>query len=122
MQLISYLDALRPGKKKSRKVEVPVAVVFTKADLFEEWIGDPEAFARGNVSGFTRSARRGWNSVPSSARAWRARPPSSWTSRGRRAWSRCASSLAGSSSRSRGWSASCELTPSRWRTLEAMML
>lgn len=51
MQLISYLDALRPSKKKSRKVEVPVAVVFTKADLFEEWVTDPEAFARGNVAG-----------------------------------------------------------------------
>ena len=25
MQLVSYLDALRPGRKKSRKVEVPVA-------------------------------------------------------------------------------------------------
>jgi len=50
MQLISYLDALRPGRKKSRKLEVPVAVVFTKADLFEEWINDPESFARGNVS------------------------------------------------------------------------
>ncbi len=51
MQLISYLDALRPGKKRSRKVEVPVAIVFTKADLFEEWITDPEAFARGYVPG-----------------------------------------------------------------------
>ncbi len=50
MQLISYLDALRPGRKKARKLEIPVAVVFTKADLFEEWISDPEAFARGNVS------------------------------------------------------------------------
>jgi hypothetical protein len=50
MQLISYLDALRPGRKKSRKLEVPVAVVFTKADLFEEWISDPESFARGNAS------------------------------------------------------------------------
>jgi hypothetical protein len=51
MQLISYLDALRPGKKKHRKVDVPVAIVFTKADLFEEWIVDPEAFAKGNVAG-----------------------------------------------------------------------
>jgi hypothetical protein len=51
MQLISYLDALRPGRKKSRKLEVPVAVVFTKADLFEEWVNDPVAFAKGNTSG-----------------------------------------------------------------------
>jgi hypothetical protein len=51
MQLISYLDALRPARKKSRKLDVPVAIVFTKADLFEEWIPDPEEFARGNVPG-----------------------------------------------------------------------
>jgi hypothetical protein len=51
MQLLSYLDTLRPSKKKSRKVEVPVTVVFTKADLFEEWIADPDTFAKGNVSG-----------------------------------------------------------------------
>jgi hypothetical protein len=51
MQLISYLDALRPGKKKSRKVDVPVAIVFTKADLFEEWLDDPDGFARSNASG-----------------------------------------------------------------------
>jgi hypothetical protein len=50
MQLISYLDSLRPGRKKSRKLDVPVAIVFTKADLFDSWISDPEAFARGNVS------------------------------------------------------------------------
>lgn len=50
MQLISYLDALRPGKK-NRKVDIPVAIVFTKADLFEDWINDPESFARGNASG-----------------------------------------------------------------------
>lgn len=51
MQLISYLDTLRPGRKKSRKLEVPVAIVFTKADLFEEWIVNPEEFAKGNVAG-----------------------------------------------------------------------
>jgi hypothetical protein len=51
MQLLSYLDALRPGRKKSRKVEVPVTIVFTKADLFEEWVSDPDAFAKGNVPG-----------------------------------------------------------------------
>ena len=105
MQLLSYLDALRPGRKKSRKVEVPVAVVFTKADLFEEWIGDPEAFARGNVSGLH-------GAVPGAAGTvrvlllgcGRARPQARSTTRARRAWSRSASSLAGSSSRSRGWS------------------
>ena len=56
----------RPAARQEevRKVDVPVAVVFTKADLFEEWIGDPEAFARGNVAGLTRSASRGWSTVP----------------------------------------------------------
>jgi hypothetical protein len=57
MQLLSYLDTLRPGKKKSRKVEVPVSIVFTKADLFEEWIEDPDAFAKGNVSGLYAQCR-----------------------------------------------------------------
>src|SRR5262245_2216582 len=51
MQLISYLDALRPGRKEERKVGVPVAIGFTQADLFEEWINDPEEFAKGNVLG-----------------------------------------------------------------------
>jgi hypothetical protein len=50
MQLISYLDTLRHTTKR-RKVDVPVALVFTKADLFEEPIKDPEAFARANAPG-----------------------------------------------------------------------
>ena len=63
MQLISYLDALRPGRKKSRKVEVPVAIVFTKADLFEEWIGDPGGLRPGQRRrACTDSARPGWSS------------------------------------------------------------
>ncbi|AGA27685.1 TRAFAC clade GTPase domain-containing protein [Singulisphaera acidiphila] len=48
MQLISYLDTLRQTAKK-RKVEIPVALVFTKVDLFEEPIKDPEDFARANA-------------------------------------------------------------------------
>ncbi|QEH38266.1 hypothetical protein OJF2_68640 [Aquisphaera giovannonii] len=51
MQLVSYLDALRPGRKKGRKVDLPVAIVFTKADLLDDGIADPVAFARGNVPG-----------------------------------------------------------------------
>ncbi|WP_165224504.1 TRAFAC clade GTPase domain-containing protein [Aquisphaera insulae] len=51
MQLVSYLEALRPGRKKGRKVDVPVAVVFTKADLLDDGIADPVAFAKGNVPG-----------------------------------------------------------------------
>jgi len=49
MQLLTYLDSLRSAGR--RKVEVPVALVFTKADLCEEPIGDPEAFARANAPG-----------------------------------------------------------------------
>ncbi|MFO0888384.1 MAG: hypothetical protein U0790_04460 [Isosphaeraceae bacterium] len=57
MQVLSYLDALRPGKRRLRKVELPVAVVFTKADLFEEWITDPQAFAEGNLGGLLAQCR-----------------------------------------------------------------
>jgi hypothetical protein len=48
MQLISYLATLQPGRKQNR-VEVPVALVFTKTDLCEESINDPESFARANA-------------------------------------------------------------------------
>jgi hypothetical protein len=48
MQLISYLDALRP-RKRNRKIDVPVAIVFTKTDLCDEPIRDPEDFARANT-------------------------------------------------------------------------
>jgi hypothetical protein len=50
MQLVSYLDTLKT-RKKNRKIDVPVAVVFTKTDLCDEWIRDPDAFAKANVSG-----------------------------------------------------------------------
>lgn len=53
MQLISYLDSLRPSKRRT-KVSVPVALVFTKADLCEEPIQDPAAFARANAPGLSR--------------------------------------------------------------------
>jgi hypothetical protein len=49
MQLVSYLDTLKP-RKRNRKIGIPVAIVFTKTDLCDEWIHDPEAFARANVS------------------------------------------------------------------------
>lgn len=54
MQLISYLDALRPSLRKRGKIEVPVAIVFTKADLCEEAIHDPVAFARANAPALVR--------------------------------------------------------------------
>jgi hypothetical protein len=53
MQLVSYLDSLRPPKRKG-KVEVPVAIVFTKTDLYEGSIRDPDAFARSNAPALWR--------------------------------------------------------------------
>ncbi|HEV3120434.1 MAG TPA: hypothetical protein VGY53_00960 [Isosphaeraceae bacterium] len=53
MQLIAYLDSLRFSAKRGR-VEVPVAIVFTKADLCEETIDDPAGFARSNAPGLWR--------------------------------------------------------------------
>jgi len=52
MQLVTYLDALHGGRR--RRVDLPVAIVFTKADLCEEPIGDPEAFARAHASALHR--------------------------------------------------------------------
>jgi hypothetical protein len=49
MQIVSYLDNLRPSKRH-RKINVPVAIVFTKTDQCDDWIRDPDAFAKANVS------------------------------------------------------------------------
>ena len=49
MQLVSYLDSLKP-RKRNRKIDVPVAIVFTKTDLCDEPIRDAEGFARANTS------------------------------------------------------------------------
>jgi hypothetical protein len=56
MQLISYLDALKP-RKWNRKIDVPVAIVFTKIDLCDEWNRDPEAFASANASALYNQCR-----------------------------------------------------------------
>ncbi len=53
MQLISYLASLRPSRRQ-RKVKVPVALIFTKADLCEESVCDPDAFARSNATALWR--------------------------------------------------------------------
>jgi hypothetical protein len=53
MQLVSYLDSLQHGKKRS-KVDIPVAILFTKADLYDGSIIDPDAFARANAPGLWR--------------------------------------------------------------------
>ena len=39
---------LKP-RKRNRKIDVPVAIVFTKIDLWDEWVRDPEAFAKANA-------------------------------------------------------------------------
>ena len=49
MQIISYLDNLKP-RKRNRKIDIPVAIVFTKTDLCDDWIRDPDVFAKANVS------------------------------------------------------------------------
>jgi hypothetical protein len=53
MQLVSYLDTLRPTRKRA-KLEVPVAVVFTKADLYDGTIRDADGFARANAPALWR--------------------------------------------------------------------
>ena len=53
MQLVSYLDSLRPARKRG-KVEIPVAIVFTKADLYDGSVRDPDAFASANAPGLWR--------------------------------------------------------------------
>jgi hypothetical protein len=53
MQLISYLDSIQSASR-SRKVATPVALVFTKADLCEDAIDNPELFARSNAPGLAR--------------------------------------------------------------------
>jgi hypothetical protein len=54
MQLISYLDSLQQARR-GRKVSIPVALVFTKADLCEDAIGDPAFFARANAPALART-------------------------------------------------------------------
>jgi hypothetical protein len=54
MQLVTYLDSLRPPKQRRGKVEVPVAIVFTKADLYDGTILDAASFARSNAPALHR--------------------------------------------------------------------
>jgi hypothetical protein len=53
MQLVSYLESLHMVRR-SRKVEIPVALVFTKADLCEDAIDNPAEFARANAPSLFR--------------------------------------------------------------------
>lgn len=52
MQLISYLEALHGGRR--RKLDVPVALIFTKSDLCDETIENADAFARSHASALWR--------------------------------------------------------------------
>lgn len=52
MQLVAYLDALIGAGR--RKLNIPVALVFTKTDLCDEVIGDPDAFAKAHASSLWR--------------------------------------------------------------------
>jgi hypothetical protein len=52
MQLVTYLESLH--SQRGRKVETPVAMIFTKADLCKEIIGDSEAFARAHAPALFR--------------------------------------------------------------------
>ena len=49
-------------------------MIFTKADLCEDSIHDPDAFARANAAGLGGSASRGSRTTGSTARASPARP------------------------------------------------
>jgi Double-GTPase 2 len=53
MQLVSYLDSLQSSNRRG-KIDIPVAIVFTKADLLEGFIRDPDAFARANAPALRR--------------------------------------------------------------------
>jgi hypothetical protein len=53
MQLVSYLDSIHVARR-GRKVSIPVALVFTKADLCEDAILNPDFFARTNAPGLAR--------------------------------------------------------------------
>jgi hypothetical protein len=54
MQLVSYLSTFKTIFRRRRKVETPIAFVFTKTDLCDDPIDDPAAFARDNVPGLWR--------------------------------------------------------------------
>jgi hypothetical protein len=56
VQLITYLDAIKP-RRRNRKIDTPVAIVFTKTDLWDEWNVDPEAFAKANARALYNQCR-----------------------------------------------------------------
>lgn len=48
MQLVTYLDSLHGSSR--RKADIPVALIFTKTDLCDQSIDDPDNFARSHAS------------------------------------------------------------------------
>jgi hypothetical protein len=52
MQLVTYLDALLGAKR--RRLDIPVALVFTKTDLCDEAIEDTDAFSRAHAAALRR--------------------------------------------------------------------
>ncbi len=52
MQLLTYLMSLHATRRG--RIEIPIALVFTKTDLSEQPIDDPAAFARSHVPGLWR--------------------------------------------------------------------
>jgi energy-coupling factor transporter ATP-binding protein EcfA2 len=57
MQLVSYLCSYRKSNKRGRKVDIPLAIVFTKADMCQEAIDDAEGFARLNTGSLYQQSR-----------------------------------------------------------------
>ena len=93
----------RSGRPARGKVEVPVALVFTKADLCEDAIHDPDAFARANAPGLWRICESRLKHFRFYLLGRRRLDRASWsTATAARPWSRSASSPAASSSRSPG--------------------
>jgi hypothetical protein len=56
MRLVSYVHSLHAEfrRGKQRKINLPVALVFTKSDLCPDALEDPQAFASANVPGLMR--------------------------------------------------------------------
>lgn len=55
IQLLSYLDSIRSNSRG--QVDMPVAIVFTKSDLCDQPIEDPDTFARSNAPALYRLCR-----------------------------------------------------------------
>jgi hypothetical protein len=52
LKMMSYLDSMFATKKKSDKIDMPIAVVLSKADYCPECFDDPRKFAQANLNRF----------------------------------------------------------------------